>query len=409
MNHPSPAQHEADRHGADPHGTDPHGTDRHGPDPGATAQEEAGPHAATDHPHEVAAPHDVAAAPRRRRGPGPFTLLVLPGLTVLIGCAVFLTVTGRLPGTGSDGPAGQDERPPTAAERVDRSYVPWLKEAAKKCAAVRPSVLAAQIEARSGWNTDSAALSGATGIAGFGAAQWRVWGGDADGNGRSSPLDAADAIMALGRQDCALAAEMAELRTRGTVTGELLDLTLAAYTAGRGSVETAGRVPAKAAPYVKEIGRLASGYAEFDASDLSPGSQAPPPSMLRRPVGTTVVSSPYGTRAHPLTGVTKLHTGVDFAAGRGAPVTAAWQGTVVFASLTKAYGNRVVVDHGSVGGKHLQTTYSHLSVLRVARGESVTVGTVLGDVGSTGLSTGPHLHFEVVLDGYYTDPLPWLG
>ncbi|MFI0977400.1 M23 family metallopeptidase [Streptomyces sp. NPDC021093] len=356
---------------------------------------------------------EAGTAPRRRRGPGPFTLLALPGLAAVIGSAIFLTAAGQLPGTGSEdgqGSTAADTAKNSAADRVDKSYVPWLKESAKKCAVLRPSVLAAQIDAHSGWSTDTAALSDATGIAGFSAAQWREWGKDEDGNGRSSPLDPIDAIMALGRQDCALAGQMAELRTRGTVTGELLDLTLAAHTAGRGAVESAGRVPAKARPYLVRIDQLSARYSAFDSPEPLPGSDtAPPPSVLQWPARTTSVSSPYGTREHPLTGVTKLHTGVDFAAGRGTPATAAWQGTVVFAGLTKAYGNRVVIDHGSVGGKRLQTTYSHLSVLRVSKGRAVTVGTVVGDVGSTGLSTGPHLHFEVILDGYYTDPLPWLG
>jgi murein DD-endopeptidase MepM/ murein hydrolase activator NlpD len=107
--------------------------------------------------------------------------------------------------------------------------------------------------------------------------------------------------------------------------------------------------------------------------------------------------------------VTKLHTGVDFGAPQGAQVAAARDGRVVFAAMTRAYGNRVVVDHGTIDGKRLETTYSHLSVLGVTAGQSVRTGTPVGRVGSTGLSTGPHLHFEVVYDGYYADPRPWLA
>ncbi|MFC7468996.1 M23 family metallopeptidase [Actinomadura keratinilytica] len=76
--------------------------------------------------------------------------------------------------------------------------------------------------------------------------------------------------------------------------------------------------------------------------------------------------------------------------------------------MTRAYGNRVVVDHGEADGRRLQTTYSHLSALHTTQGSTVVPGTTLGRVGSTGLSTGPHLHFEVMLDGHYTDPVPWL-
>lgn len=77
--------------------------------------------------------------------------------------------------------------------------------------------------------------------------------------------------------------------------------------------------------------------------------------------------------------------------------------------MTKAYGNRIVIDHGTIGGRRLETTYNHLSALQVTSGQSVDAGTVIGFVGSTGLSTGPHLHFEVLVDGTYTDPMPWLA
>ncbi|EDY46358.1 M23 family metallopeptidase [Streptomyces sp. SPB074] len=349
---------------------------------------------------------------RKRRGPGPFTLLALPGLTVLVGSVVFLTVAGKLPGTEGDEPA----RPPAAAgdadatALVDDSFVPWLKQAAGACTVLRPSVLAAQIDAYSGWNADSAALSGPAGIAGFDAAGWKKWGKDADGDGTSSPRQPVDAIMALGRQDCALADEVTKARTSGTVNGDLLDLTLAAYTTDTAQVTAAGKVPAKAAAYVKRTEKLAKRYARFDKGGASPGQAAAPTSaLLAWPSATHSVSSPFGTREHPLTHVTKLHTGVDFPAAQGTPVTAAREGTVVFAAPTKAYGNRIVVDHGTIGGAHVQTTYSHLSVLRATRGQRVSTGTVLGDVGSTGLSTGPHLHFEVIRDGYYDNPMPWLG
>ncbi|MFF0746968.1 M23 family metallopeptidase [Streptomyces sp. NPDC004111] len=356
---------------------------------------------------------DDAARPapkRRRRGPGPFTLLVLPGLTVLLGGAVFLAYTGQLPGMAGDGEGVvAADAPDPATGRVDPSYVPWLKKAAQECTAVRPSVLAGQIDAHSGWNPDSASLSEAEGVAGFTAAQWRTWGRDDDGNGSSSPRDPVDAIMALGRQDCALAAGMTRLRTRGTVAGELLDLTLAARSVGEKAVADAGRVPDAARAHVRRVGKLAAQYTAFDKAAPLPGAEAAPrQGYLHWPLRTTTVSSAYGTRKHPLSGVTKLHTGVDFAADRGVPVGAAGPGTVVFAAPTKAYGNRVVIDHGVVDGRRLETTYSHLSVLRSREGQTVTPGTVVGDVGSTGLSTGPHLHFEVVVNGYYADPMPWL-
>ncbi|WP_433342460.1 M23 family metallopeptidase [Streptomyces sp. CA-253872] len=378
------------------------------PPPGMNAPTPATPGPAATKKRRAPGP----AATKKRRAPGPFTLLALPGLTVLVGSVVFLTVAGKLPGSGAEdeGPA----RPPAdeahGAALVDDSFVPWLKEAAGACTVLRPSLLAAQIDAYSGWNTDSAALTGPAGIAGFDAAAWKQWGKDADGNGTSSPKDPADAIMALGRQDCALADEVTKARTSGTVNGDLVDLTLAAYTTNTAEVAHAGKVPAKATAYVKKIDKLAKRYTSFDKGGATPGQgTAPTSAVLAWPSATHSVSSPYGTREHPLTHVTKLHTGVDFPAAQGTPVTAAREGTVVFAALTKAYGNRVVVDHGTISGAHVQTTYSHLSAMHVTTGQHVTTGALLGDVGSTGLSTGPHLHFEVIRDGYYNDPMPWLG
>lgn len=378
-----------------------------------------------DPAHEGAAPDEnpVPVAPgddrspqddrperaRRRRRPGPFTLLALPGLTVVLGFAGFMAATGRLssawPQDSDTHAAGADS---AATDRVDASYVPWLREAAKTCAVLKPSVLAAQIDRRSGWNTDAAALTATVGIAGFTDSQWPTWGKDADGNGRSSPRDPVDAIMALGRQDCALAEDVTRLRTRGTVSGDLLDLTLAAYTVGTDSVTRAGRVPTAARTYLSEVKTLVKRYESFDREDNpNPGGRAAS-GVLAPPVTTLVVSSPFGSRKHPLTGVTKLHTGVDFAAPRNAPISAARQGRVVFAAMTKAYGNRVVIDHGTLGGRRLETTYSHMSSMLVTAGQNVDAGTVIGFVGSTGLSTGPHLHFEVLVDGGYTDPMPWL-
>nr|WP_264925558.1 peptidoglycan DD-metalloendopeptidase family protein [Streptomyces sp. A012304] len=356
------------------------------------------------HPHETPAvppqPRQSGSTPRRR-GPGPFALLVLPGLVTLAAVAGFLALTGGLPSDSGEG-TRQD-----VASGVNETYGPWLRKAAAVCTVVTPSVLAAQIDQLSGWRDDTGGLSGEQGIAGFTDAEWRTWGRDDDGNGRSSPRDPADAIMALGRQDCSLAGKVTELRTEGTVTGDLVDLTLAAYAVGTKAVAEAGRVPDGARTYLTEVKALFARYQAFDREPSTGGGTAE--AILASPVTTLVITSPYGSREHPLTGVTKLHTGVDFGAPQGAPVVAAREGRVVFAAMTRAYGNRVVVDHGTIDGKRLETTYSHLSALDVTVGQAVRSGTPVGRVGSTGLSTGPHLHFEVVYDGYYADPRPWLA
>lgn len=338
-----------------------------------------------------------------RRGPGAFTLLVLPGLLTLSAVAGFLALTGGLPADWTPGADTEQQ----ATSGVNETYLPWLRKAAATCTVVTPSVLAAQIDQLSGWRDDTGTASGEQGIAGFTDAEWRTWGKDDDGSGTASPRDPADAIMALGRRDCSLAGKVTDLRTEGTVTGDLVDLTLAAYAVGTDAVAEAGRVPAGARTYLEEVRQLLPRYEAFDRE--TPSGGGPADAILAAPVTTLTVTSPYGSREHPLTGVTKLHTGVDFAAPQGAPVLAARQGRVVFAAPTKAYGNRVVIDHGTIDGKRLETTYSHLSALDVAVGQSVRGGTLVGRAGSTGLSTGPHLHFEVVYDGYYTDPQPWLA
>ncbi|MGW0583813.1 peptidoglycan DD-metalloendopeptidase family protein [Streptomyces sp. NPDC002920] len=342
-------------------------------------------------------------SPPRRRGPGPFTLLVLPGLLTLAAVTGVLALTGGLPEDLTPGGSTQQD----TAGGVNATYGPWLRKSAEACTVVTPSVLAAQIDQLTGWDNDSGGPSGEQGIAAFTDAGWRTWGKDDDGNGRSSPRDQADAIMALGRQDCSLARKVTDLRTDGTVNGDLVDLTLAAYAVGTDAVAKAGKVPAGAQTYLGEVKARFATYADFDKEDPG-GGTAQANAILTAPTTTLTVTSPYGSRKHPLTGVTKLHTGVDFGAPQGAQVSAARDGTVVFAALTSAYGNRVVIDHGTIGGKRLETTYSHLSRIDVTVGQSVRTGTPVGRVGSTGLSTGPHLHFEVIYDGYYTDPMPWL-
>lgn len=138
------------------------------------------------------------------------------------------------------------------------------------------------------------------------------------------------------------------------------------------------------------------------------GSPVPPAAgTLQRPV-LGPVSSPYGMRVHPITGVFKLHTGTDFSAPCGTPIRAARAGQVVSAGWNNGYGYRVVVAHGVVAGGYLGTTYNHQSSLTVRPGQQVQTGQVIGYVGSTGYSTGCHLHFELVVNGGYVDPMPWL-
>ncbi len=117
------------------------------------------------------------------------------------------------------------------------------------------------------------------------------------------------------------------------------------------------------------------------------------------------ITSKFGMRTHPVTGIYKLHTGVDIAGSgvNGKPILAANSGKVIKAGYNRGYGNYVVIDHG--GG--YSTLYGHASRLNVSAGQSVSRGDVIAYVGSTGYSTGPHLHFEIIKDGEYTNPLSY--
>jgi murein DD-endopeptidase MepM/ murein hydrolase activator NlpD len=123
--------------------------------------------------------------------------------------------------------------------------------------------------------------------------------------------------------------------------------------------------------------------------------------------GTGPVTSPYGPRLHPILNYVKVHTGTDLGAGDGI-VYAADDGVVLFTEYNIAYGNMTVIDHGKVGGLRLTTLYAHQAAVGVKPGDTVLRGQAIGVVGSTGYSTGPHLHFEVRVDGEPLDPAPFL-
>ena len=121
--------------------------------------------------------------------------------------------------------------------------------------------------------------------------------------------------------------------------------------------------------------------------------------------GPRGVNSGYGYRRRPFGGGMEFHTGLDLRAPLGTPILAAADGVVTMSQYRRGYGNTVVINHG--GG--LSTLYAHHSRLLVSVGDEVMAGDVIALAGSTGISTGSHLHFEVLINGQHTDPSPYLG
>ena len=120
---------------------------------------------------------------------------------------------------------------------------------------------------------------------------------------------------------------------------------------------------------------------------------------------STYVTSAFGMREHPLFGDERPHSGIDIAGSAGSEVLAADSGTVAVATYSSSYGNYVTIYHSN--GDY--TLYAHMSSLAVTAGQNVTQGDVIGYVGSTGWATGPHLHFEIRVNGSTVDPLSYFS
>jgi murein DD-endopeptidase MepM/ murein hydrolase activator NlpD len=163
------------------------------------------------------------------------------------------------------------------------------------------------------------------------------------------------------------------------------------------------------AAYEAERNRLnaqLAALARKDRKDGGKSSGGDSGGALSYPVNGPV-TSPYGMRRHPITGVYKLHDGTDFGVGCGTPIRAAASGTIIQQYFNAGYGNRVILANGVKRGKSIVTTYNHLSRFARGTGAKVSRGEVIGYVGSTGYSTGCHLHFMVIADGATTNPMAW--
>lgn len=138
----------------------------------------------------------------------------------------------------------------------------------------------------------------------------------------------------------------------------------------------------------------------------SGGGSATSLSNLQWPVPScTLITSRFGYRVAPTTGASTYHGGLDIGAGMGASIVAAGAGDVIFAGANGGYGNCVMIDHGN----GVVTVYAHMSSIGVSYGQYVTAGQYVGAVGSTGVSTGPHCHFEIRINGAQTDPAAYFS
>jgi murein DD-endopeptidase MepM/ murein hydrolase activator NlpD len=167
-----------------------------------------------------------------------------------------------------------------------------------------------------------------------------------------------------------------------------------------------------------EKARAAAAAAAEAAQDAAQADAAAVPSapdlgtrassgLLDYPVNTYITSS-YGMRLHPVYHRWTLHDGTDFGAACGTPIHAAAAGEVIATYFNAGYGNRIILDNGFQGGVALSTAYNHLSGYAASVGDRVERGEVIGYVGTTGYSTGCHLHFMVFENGATVDPMSWL-
>ncbi|OKP85532.1 murein hydrolase activator EnvC [Paenibacillus sp. P32E] len=179
----------------------------------------------------------------------------------------------------------------------------------------------------------------------------------------------------------------------------------AARKAAAAKAEAARRAAAAAAAAKARAASSDSGSSSDSSGESSDYAGGGGPFLL--PVGAVRISSPYGLRTHPVTGeVGKMHTGTDFAVPQGTDIHAADSGTVIVAEWWSGYGYTVVIDHG--GG--VWTLYGHIREggIKVSVGDRVSRGQTIAESGATGRVTGPHLHFEVRIDGKPVDPMPYL-
>ncbi|QGP93362.1 Peptidase family M23 [Neomoorella glycerini] len=292
---------------------------------------------------------------------------LIPALLISLVLIFFLAL-----GMGDQGKTtGFRSGAPTAFAVADipAQYLPIFLKAQERYG-VSWAILAAIAKIESGFGSDMKTSSaGAIGFMQFMPATWEQYKQDGDGDGRMDPYNPYDAIFA--------AANM--LKANGFAT----DPRRAIFAYNHANW------------YVDMVMSQAAAY----ASTMLPVGQGVWPLLGQY----KTITDGYGMRWHPILKKYSFHDGIDLPAPEGTPVFAMQDGRVLWDRENGAYGLCVILDHGG-----LKTMYGHLADVAVRKGEKVKAGQVIGYIGNTGLSTGPHLHFSVYINGQPANPEEWL-
>lgn len=288
------------------------------------------------------------------------------------------------------------------SSEVPEEYRDIIMKAAAQCDELSPGLMAAQVWAESNWNANATSSVGAQGIAQFMPSTWATYGKDGDGDGKADINNPKDSIMGQGNYMCHLltkevpAAKAAHPKENSSYSDEKIALLMynGGFSHGIAHPEYCndGRPAGTCSP-----GASAGDYADKILGAVS-RFQTTATLAMAGGSGTWVaphtgaITSRYGPRAAPVAGASTFHRGVDIGAGCNEPYVSATDGVVTFAGLTSGGMGVITVNHG--GGIYTQYQHSYQDGILVKKGDRVSTGQVIGKVGSSGPSSGCHLHFE---------------
>ncbi|WP_081592007.1 peptidoglycan DD-metalloendopeptidase family protein [Aeromicrobium massiliense] len=292
------------------------------------------------------------------------------------------------------------------SDAIPAEFRDSVLKAGQRCKEISASVLAAQIDSESGWNLRATSPAGAQGISRFMPGTWNTWGKDYSGDGRVDVFDPHDSIGSQADLMCALARQVRDKIRLRVISGEPLELTLAAYNAGMGNVVAAKGVPPfpETTAYIRKILDASAKKYSLDAIGDVGGA-------VRLPLapGRYTNQHNFGRSGSMWA---RHHTGNDFSAPCGTPVRAVTGGVAVADPSQAAWAGPHFVKI-LTGQRSTATWYAHMGRAAVTSGQRVQAGEVIGYVGSLGNSSGCHLHLEVhPKNGGYAqdevDPNAWL-